>query len=131
MKSDIDIKDDIYTFIKGSELENAVTGKLRKTRRPTNSKLEDIVISMVSNLNAQVQEAFVNVNIYVSDIIRDNQMEEDTIRLRELCDLSKTLLKVGRGGDFRFTIDTQRVLEVEGKDEHVINNRLLYRQCNE
>lgn len=30
MKSDIEIKDDIYQIIKGSTLEKAVTGKLKK-----------------------------------------------------------------------------------------------------
>lgn len=131
MKSDIDIKDDIYMFIKGSPLEDAVNGKLSKTIRPAGSSNEDIVISMLSNQNAQIQEAFVNVNIYVRDLVRDNQTEEDTIRLRELCNLAKSLLEVGRGNDFRFILDSQRVLEVEGKSEHFINNKLLYRQCNE
>ena len=131
MKSDIDIKDDIYMFIKGSPLENAVNGKLSKTIRPAGSSNEDIVISMLSNQNAQIQEAFVNVNIYVRDLVRDSQTEEDTIRLRELCNLAKSLLEVGRGNDFRFILDSQRVLEVEGKSEHFINNKLLYRQCNE
>lgn len=130
MKSDIDIKDDVYMFIKGSALESAVTGKLSKTIRPANSNNEDIVISMLSNQNAQIQEAFVNVNIYVNDLVRDNQSEEDTIRLRELCNLAKVLLEVGRGNDFRFILDSQRVLAVEGKNEHFINNKLLYRQCN-
>lgn len=131
MKSDIDIKDDIFMFIKGSELENSVTGKLSKTIRPSNSNDEDIVISILSNQNAQIQEAFINVNIYVSDLIRDGQSEENTIRLRELCNLSKNLLEVGRGNDFRFQLDSQRVMQVQGKDEHFINNKLLYRQCNE
>lgn len=131
MKSDIDIKDDIYMFIKGTPLENAVNGKLSKTLRPAGSSNEDIVISMLSNQNAQIQEAFVNVNIYVRDLVRDNQTEEDTIRIRELCNLAKSLLEVGRGNDFRFILDSQRVLEVEGKSEHFINNKLLYRQCNE
>lgn len=131
MKSDIDIKDDIYTFIKGSELEKAVNGKLSKTVRPANSNSEDIVISVLSNQNAQIQEAFVNVNIYVSDLNRDKQNEENTIRLRELCNLSKELLEVGRGGEFRFILDSQRVMQVVGKEEHIINNKLLYRQCNE
>ena len=131
MKSDIDIKDDIYMFIKGSPLENAVNGKLSKTLRPAGSSNEDIVISMLSNQNAQIQEAFVNVNIYVSDLTRDNQSEEDTIRLRELCNIAKSILDVGRGNDYRFTLDSQRVLEVNGKNEHFINNKLLYRQCNE
>lgn len=131
MKSDIDIKDDIFMFIKGSELENSVTGKLSKTIRPSNSNDEDIVISILSNQNAQIQEAFINVNIYVPDLIRDGQSEENTIRLRELCNLSKNLLEVGRGNDFRFQLDSQRVMQVQGKDEHFINNKLLYRQCNE
>lgn len=131
MKSDIDIKDDIFNFLKGSELESAVTGKLSKRNRPTNSSNEDIVISILSNQNAQIQEAFVNVNIYVKDKIRDNQAEEHTERLRELCNVAKVLLDVGRGNDFRFNLDTQRVMKVNGKDEHFINNKLLYRQCNE
>lgn len=131
MKSDIDIKDDVYTFIKGSDLHNAVSGKLSKRKRPAKSNKEDIIISVLSNQNAQIQEAFVNVNIYVSDIKVDNQPEEDTIRLRELCNLAKTLLSVGRGDDYRFVLDSQRVLPVEGKNEHFINNKLLYRQCNE
>lgn len=131
MKSDIDIKDDIYLFIKDSELEKAVNGKLSKTVRPFKSNEEDIVISILSNKNAQIQEAFVNVNIYVSDVNRANQSEENSLRLRELCNIAKSLLEVGRGNDFRFMLDSQRVMQVEGKNEHFINNKLLYRQCNE
>lgn len=131
MKTDIDIKDDIFKLIQGSDLEKTVTGALRKTKRPNGSEKEDIVISVLSNSNGQIQDAFVNVNIYIPDLFRDGQAEEDTIRLRLLCDLSKSLFEVGRGEDFRFTLDTQRVMEVNGKDEHFINNKLLYRQCNE
>ncbi len=131
MKSDIDVKDDIYRHIKGSALEKAVTGKLRKTKRPNGSDKEDIVISILANQNGQIQECFVNVNIYVRDIFRDKQAEEDMIRLRELCNMSEELLKVGFGDSYRFKLDSQRVLEVNGNDEHVINNKLLYRQCNE
>lgn len=130
MKTDIDIKDDVYLFIKGSKLFYEVNGKLSKTVRPSGSNNEDIVISVLSNQNAEIQEAFVNVNIYVKDLVRDNQNEEDTIRLRKLCNIAKSLLNVGRGNDYRFVLDSQRVLAVEGKNEHFINNKLLYRQCN-
>lgn len=131
MKSDIEIKDDIYMYIKGSTLDYEATGKLCKTKRPSDSDYEDIVISVLANQNAQIQEALVNVNIYVKDVIRNNQAEENTIRLRKLCELAEGLLKVGRGNDYRFILDSQRVLEVEGKNEHFINNKLLYRQCND
>lgn len=115
MKSDIEIKDDIYQIIKGSALEKAVTGKLKKTRRPANSNKEDIVISILENGSGQVQEAFVNVNIYVSDDVRDGQAEENSSRLRQLCKLATELLEVQRGEDYRFTLDKQRVMEVNGK----------------
>lgn len=131
MKSDIEIKDDIYQIIKGSTLEKAVTGKLKKTRRPANSNKEDIVISILENGSGQVREAFVNVNIYVSDDVRDGQAEENSSRLRQLCKLATELLEVQRGEDYRFTLDKQRVMEVNGKNEHFINNKLLYKQVNE
>lgn len=131
MKSDIEIKDDIFQIIKGSTLEKAVTGKLKKTRRPANSNKEDIVISILENGSGQVQEAFVNVNIYVSDDVRDGQAEENSSRLRQLCKLATELLEVQRGEDYRFTLDKQRVMEVNGKNEHFINNKLLYKQVNE
>ena len=131
MKSDIDIKDDIYSHIKGSDLTGMVTGKLSKTLRPAKSDDEDIVISMLANVNSDIQQAFVNVNIYVADVLRDEQYEENTIRLRELCDASKNLLEVGRGSGYRFTLEEQRVLEVQGKNEHFINNKLLYKISKE
>lgn len=131
MKTDIDIKDDVYEIIKGSALAKAVTGKLSKTKRPNKSNKEDIVISVLANQNAEIQEAFVNVNIYVADTILDGQAEENTIRLRELCKIASELFKVQRGDSYRLTLDAQRVMEVNGKEEHFINNKLLYKQVNE
>ena len=131
MKSDIEIKDDVYKVIKGSILEETITGKLSKTNRPINSDKEDIVISLLDNGKGQIQEAFVNVNIYVPDNIRDGQAEENSIRLRQLCKLSAELLEVQRGENYRFTLDKQRVIEVNGKNEHFINNKLFFKQVNE
>ncbi|MBD5585864.1 MAG: hypothetical protein HDQ88_12345 [Clostridia bacterium] len=127
MKTDIDIKDDIYSHIKGSGLAMMVSGQLSKTLRPDKSTAEDIVISMLANVNRQIQEAFVNINIYVADLQKGTQFVENTIRLRELCTASSELLEVGRGEGYRFSLDEQRVLEVPGSNEHVINNKLLYK----
>lgn len=131
MRSDIDIKDDIYNHIKDSALERAVTGKLKKTKRPNGSDKEDIVISILDNGSGQIQEAFVNVNIYVKDNIRDGQAEVNDPRCRELCKVAIEVLGVGRGSGFRFTLEKQRVMPVNGKNEHFINNKLLYKQVNE
>ncbi len=133
MKSDILIKDDMYNFIKGTPLSSSVSGKLCKTSiRPKGSKKEDIVISVIANENGQIQEAEVNVNIYVKDEIKsDGQNEEATIRLRELCTIASKALEVGSGDDYRFALKSQRVLANEETREHVINNRIYYKQINE
>ena len=131
MKSDIAIKTDIFKRIQGSELEKEVTGVVRKTgKRPHNSRKEDIVISMLANTNSEIQVATVNVNIYVAANIVNNQAEEDTIRLRTLCDLSAKLFDVLWGDDYRARLLEQRVIEVDGADEYVINNKIEYRNTN-
>lgn len=132
MKSDIDIKTDIYHHIMGSELQNAITGEVRKTgKRPHNSKKEDIIISVLANVNGQIQTATVNVNIYVAANRVDGQAEEQTKRLSVLCKLASSLFEVFRCGGYRARLLTQRVFEVEGADEYVINNKIEYKQNNE
>ena len=131
MKSDIEIKGDIFNHIKGSALEQAVNGVLRKTARPAGSDAEDIIISILDNGSGDIQEAFVNVNIYVKDNIRDGQNEINDSRCRELCRISIEVLETGFGEGFRFVLDKQRVMPVNGKSEHFINNKLLYKQLNE
>ena len=128
MKTDQEIKQEVYDYIKGSVLEEAVSGLLTKRKRPLNSKKEDIVISILANVNAQRQEAFVNVNIYVPDqnVKKNGQFEEDGERLEELEKLSADFLNVFWVGPARISLDTQRTLEVENGTEHVINNKLLY-----
>ena len=131
MKTDEAIKTDIFKHIKGSELASAITGKVSKRKRPHNSKKEDIVISVLANVNGQVQTATVNVNIYVADIIVDNQPEEDTVRLGQLCDLAANLFNEFYCEEYTLTLLSQRVFEVDGANEHVINNKIEYKFNNE
>ena len=118
MKSDIDIKDDVWKVINKSGLMKEVTGKLKKTSvRPRDSRSEDIIISILANETKQKQIAYVNVNIYVSDDTRDGQSEEKSSRLRKLCQMSFDLFDNVRGNDFRLSITDlnyecgQRVIE--------------------
>jgi len=132
MKSDGAIKTDVFRVIKGSALEAVVSGKLSKKGRPAGSNQEDIVVSVLDNGSGQIQDAFVNVNIYVPDIQDTTKAHViHDIRVDELSDLAIELLEVHNGHDFRFTIERQRVYPVEGKNEHCISNRLFYQQCNE
>lgn len=132
MINEMEIKDDVYHLLKGSALVKAVTGKLSKTLRPDGSDKEDVVISVLgSNPNRQVQELYLNVNVYVADVKRGNQYEENAIRLKELMTLSDEAFKIARGKRYRLTLAEQKSYEVPGKNEHMINNKVLYQYCNE
>ena len=78
MKTDIEFKNDVYNLLRESVLMERVTGKLRKTIRQT--EREDVVISILDNTAYEVQEGFVNVNVYVKDVTRNGQQEENTAR---------------------------------------------------
>lgn len=138
MKSDVDIKDDVWRVINKSALLKEVTGELKKTSiRPKGSRSEDIIISILANDTKQKQVAYVNVNIYVADDNIDGQSEEKTARLRKLCQMSFNLFDNVRGNDFRLSLTDpnfecgQRVIESAGTSEHVINNKVLYQIINE
>lgn len=135
MKSDIDIKDEVYKVVAASGIKSAVTGGIYKRQRPlykTGEKLkEDVCIAILANLTAQKQEAFVNVNIYVQDEDVKGQKEENTTRLRELCQLSFRTFEAVHGSDFRLSMSEQRVIACESTGEHIINNKLLYQTIND
>ena len=138
MKSDIDIKDDVWKIIKESSLLREVSGDLKKTSvRPKNSRSEDIIISVLANSTKQKQIAYVNVNIYVADDYIDDQSEENSARLRKLCKMSFDLFDNVRGKDFRLSLTDpnyecgQRVIQSSGSSEHVVNNKVLYQIINE
>lgn len=133
MLSDIDIKDILYVVIKDSPLEAAVVskgGKLYKDERPTNSTKEDIIISVLDGLNGQYQTSVPYVNIYVPDVKRGDDYIENTQRLRELSRLASQLLEKHVGNEFRFEIEKQKCIKVNGAKEHCITNRLLFINTN-
>ncbi len=131
MRNEMEIKDDVYHLLKGSDLMKNVSGKLSKTIRPTDSTKEDVVISVLTpNPNRQVQEVYLNINVYVADIKRGTQYEENTARLRELMTIAEKTLKLARGMHYRLTLDEQKSYDVPGKNEHFINNKVLYQFCN-
>ena len=132
MRNELEIKTDIYLHLKASELATNILGVISKTLRPNESDKEDIVISVLSDpSNQQIEEVYINVNVYVPDLKRKNQYEENTIRLNELCKLSLNALRIVSGKGYRMSLATQKIFDVPGKNEHFINNKVLYQICNE
>ena len=128
MKTDQEIKTEIFEYIKGSTLEDTVSGVLTKRKRPLNSKCEDIVITVLANRNEQKQQAFVNVNIYVPDqnVKKNGQYEENGERIEILEKLSSEFLNVFWVGSARISLEEQHTFEAPNGVEHIINNKLLY-----
>lgn len=140
MKSDVEIAKFVYHKIKGSRLEQVVTGKLSDRGRPNQSDKEDIVISILANDGCgQIQLAYVNVNVYVKDQwnAETKSWEKDTIRVGELCELCKFLFSVYDAGihvipsKSKQKVNPTGVSFEDGHTEHFINNKLYIEICNE
>ena len=130
MKNDERIKQDVQEYIFTTVIPEMVTGVVKKDRRPRNSRLEDVIISVLANENGQIQDATVNVNIYVADKPAGNQYDPDHERLDELADVCQSVFEVFRGDGFRASLLSQRITAVE-ENEHVITNKIAYKQNNE
>lgn len=130
--TDIDIKDELYTLLKGSQLASSVSGSVYKDQRPLNSEKEDIIIAIVArDAGYQIQEATANVNIYVPDLRRGQEAIEDTKRLRQLSTKAANMFGYIHTGDRDISLNSQTIYKANGIDWHIINNRLRIRFNNE
>lgn len=129
MKNDERIKQDVLDYIFTTELPDEVSGVIKRDRRPRGSEMEDVIISILANENGQIQDATVNVNIYVKDKPAGNQYDPDHERLDVLADMSQRIFDVFHGDGFRAHLESQRITAVE--NEHVITNKIRYKQNNE
>lgn len=140
MKSDVEIAKFVRNKILDTDLLTSVNGKLSDRGRPNGSDKEDIVISVLSNVGTgQIQQAYLNVNIYIKDQWNSETKawEQYTTRINELCELSKFLFSI-RGGDYHAVPNesSQKVMPLgvsfeDGHTEHFINNKIYLEINNE
>ena len=107
IRTDIDIKDAIYEWIADTDLATEITGEIYKDKRPLNSDKEDVIIAVIGRDARQIQEAIVNVNVYVADLRRGKEAIEDIARLRTLCSLCANLFEYSHFGDWICELDSQ------------------------
>ena len=128
MKTDIEIRQDIFGFIVASDIKTAIAGKVSYTN--DHEAGEDCMISVPDNENGQIQEVFVYVRVYVPNINSNGKSVENVARTGQLAKLCSQVLESGFGQSFRFSLDKQITKPVNGKNEHCISNRLRYKQFN-
>ena len=145
MKSDIDIQDDVFNYLQGNhELWSALSehkiypdGLVKDART---EGAENTVVSILANGGNldEIQEAFVNVNIFIKDLENVESAKgagevttyyRDTKRCRAICRIVAEHLTT-YGADFRIELDEQRVLKDEATHTHFVNNKLLYKSIN-
>lgn len=131
MKTDTEIRDDVYQLVKNSPIMDAVSGKLCTRMRPLDSTAEDVVISIQANTPGDPQKAFVLVDIYVKDVKVNGRYEENTARVRELSRIAFDALQSNTGSDYYATVSEQRTYAIDATGEHLIQTKLRYRHVEE
>lgn len=130
MKTDTEIRDDIYRLVKQSAIAEAVSGGVYTRLRPLNSDKEDVIVSVIANAPGDPQRATVNVDIYVKDVRINGRAEEDTARVRQLSRIALDALRSNVTDDYYATVDEQRTYAIEATSEHLIQSRLRYRHID-
>jgi len=129
--TDIEIKDKIYLLLRAKGLHSEITGRIYKDNRPDNSTLEDVEINILAGDARQNQEVALNVNVYVYDVKRDDEMIENIPRLRTLCRTFETALESNVYDGFKIVLASQRVMKISDRPIHVIVNRLTLNHIQE
>jgi hypothetical protein len=131
MKTDVEIRQDVFAVVKESAIALNIKGEVRYIPRKGGSASEDCIISVLDGYNGQIQKCIVNVNVYVPNIDSDGESVEDITRTKLLAKVCETALECVYGDGFIIRLEKQRIMPVNGKDEHVINNRIRYNFNNE
>jgi hypothetical protein len=134
MKTTLDLVDVVYNELKSGPLKSAISGGVYKYTRPLNSSLEDVVINSLPVTNQQLQQAIVNVNVFVpnADISLGGAQQKmaDHVRLKALAALAVDELKDGISGDYTWDVQQQTVIQDDESDSYYINIRLQFYVSN-
>ena len=110
MKTTNTILSDIYTIVNASPIQ-ALNGGIYKKIRPTDSQLEDCIISLISGVDSKfIQDGALYVKIFYKDLFQANTYMEDTLNgsAKELLlwNLSETLLNTE---GYNFYVETREL----------------------
>lgn len=140
--SEIEIKEAFFTLIKSSELSEMISGSVYRDRRPLNSKVEDVVISVLTTGAGQIQPFILNINVYVPDIKRGNEFIYHEQRVKPLMRQCNRLFERGvvnvklqdepdKEFGLKYRLESQKLYEVNGADFHAINHKIRVDVCTE
>lgn len=131
MKTAVQIERDFYTIISQSQLGKELKGKVyRKEMRPIGSQEEDLILSLLSGVDEQVQTGVVAVSIYVKDMPFESRFVRNTERIGELLELVNSITENYSFGYVISTDGTPSIIQLEDISQHVISIRLYFEYLN-
>lgn len=139
-----DAVDLVANVIDNSTLKTFVSGGIYKLERPDNSKVEDIVILPITQVDDQWSEGVINVNIHVPNMqvaIKDKatgdirpQSKPNTIRLKSIAEQVKNVLQDFWGNStnspYQMYIQSQNIINDNISHEYYFNIRISYQYYN-
>ena len=139
--SEIDIKEVFYSLVTSSEIMGMTNGNVYRDKRPLNSKVEDVVISVLASGVGQIQSFLLNINVYVPDIKRGNEFISDDQRIKILMRKCLDFLEGGvmnhtiEGHEtvfgIKYRLESQKLYEVNDAHFHAINHKIRVDVCTE
>lgn len=126
MRTQFDAINLIYSAINASPLKTAISGAIYKFKRPTSTK-EDIVINSLVLGNSNFQEGVFNVNIYVPNITVNNTSLPNTVRLWHLETLGNSLFEHITSQDYSIYKESASLFEEVAINQNYINFRLIFK----
>lgn len=115
MISTLDIMDDVYSVLYGSEIGTTITGDIYKQQRPIDSEVEDIVINSLPVTPGDMQRAAVNVNIHAPDLHLKiggaSQYQPNLARLKQLTEIAIRLLDNVNTDSYHFYVGSHTIFK--------------------
>lgn len=135
MKTTFDLEDILFQSLNNSSLKTAITGSVCKGKRPMNSTKEDVVIKSLPVNNLPLQNAIVNVNVYVPNKAQSingvqDDSQPDTKRLKQLAELAVPLLCNQWQDDLSYDVQQQVMYDDAETKSHFINIRVEFFSIN-
>lgn len=145
MKTDIDIVDDVYQQLKANDdLWEGLSGygidRSMVTLQPRDGSKEQVTIALLANGPLyEVQEAYINVNIFVRDVAMAGTSAQvgktivnvaDRLRINSISHICADCMESFYGNTYRCSLESQRVFEEKETGMHYVNNKILYKQLN-
>jgi hypothetical protein len=128
-KTASEIEQDLYDLVVVSTLPSSVNGKLyKKGTRPTDSKVEDIIVGFIAGLDSEISRGTVFVNIYVPQILVGGTHIKDIKRTSEVERLLRNFFDTLKGGEYRFSLDgTIQPYEDTNTKQDIVSMRMRYK----